>query len=295
MTVDTGKRTILSSLTLTVLLLGTLLAASVPCTAEPPRTIIGLALEQYSIEIMASPNEDSSGVIAGSVTLSSKVPGEGVSVQFSYVSTDELYALPEPGSFIFTDLGTEYFNITIFLKEDTPPGGDYRITIVVTASSRTSSTTDNRQVTVYPTWEVMAEATVLKAPPAVGPGGTTTGEVEVWNTGSRYVECDLVLQGDPDGVVKEVALLSSLDVTPAIWDKAEFIIEVEPNAPVGMHTVLLGVVTQMDDGTVLILDVVTIELEVEEPAGFDPVGPIIVLVGCLVVLGVLAVSFRRKA
>lgn len=293
-TVDTGKRTVLSSRTLTVLILGALLAASVPCTAEPPRIIIGLDLEQYSIEIMASPNEDTSGVIAGSVTISSKVPGESVSVQFTYISNGELYALPDPGSFIFTDLGTEYFNITIFLKEDTPPGGDYRITIVVTASSRNSSTTDNRQITVYPTWEVMAEATILKEPPAVEQGGTTTGEVEVRNTGSRYVVCDLVVQGDPGGVVKEVALLSSISVTPNLWDKAEFRIDVEPNAPVGVHTVLLGVVTQMDDGTVLILDVVTIELEVEERAGFDPVGPIIILVGGLVILGVLALSLRRK-
>ena len=293
-TVDTGKRTILFSLTLTVLLLGTLLAASVPCNADP-RIIIGLELEQYSIEIMSSPNEDTSGTIAGSVTLSSKMPGEGVSVQFSYIGAPELYALPEPGSMIFTELGTEYFNITIFLKEDTPLGGDYRISIVVTASSRTTSAEDTRQVTVYPAWDVMAEATILKAPPAVGPGGTTTGKVEVRNTGSRYVMCDLVLQGDPDRVVKEVTLLSSLGVPPNIWDKAEFDIVIEADAPVGMHTVALGLVTQMDDGTVLILDVITIEVEVEEKEGFDPLGPIIVLVGGLVILGVLALSLRRKA
>lgn len=294
-TVDKGERTILSSLTLTVLLLGTLLTASVPCTAEPPRITVGLDLEQYSIEIMSSPTKDTSGVIAGSVTISSKVPGESVSVQFSYYGAGELYALPEPGSFIFTDLGTQYFNVTIFLKEDTPPGGDYRITIGVTASSRNSASTCDQQVTVYPTWEVMAEATVLKAPPAVEPGGTTVGKVEVRNTGSRYVVCDLILQGDPDGVVKEVALLSSIGVTPNIWDKAEFSIEVGPNAPVGVHTVVLGVVTQMDDGTVLLLDVVTIEVEIEEATGFDPVGPIIVLVGGLVILGVAAYLFRRKA
>ena len=294
MTVGAGKRTILSSLTLTVLLLGTLLTASVPCTADQ-WIIVSLELDQYSIEIMASPNEDTCGTIAGSVTLSSKLPGESVSVQFHIAGAVELYALTEPGSFIFTDLGTEYFNVTIFLKEDTPPGGDYRTTIGVTASSRTGSGTADQQVTVYPTWYVKAEATVLKEPPAVEPGGSTTGTVEVRNTGSRYVECDLVVQGDPDGVVKEVALLSSIDVTPNLWDKAEFRIDVEPNAPVGVHTVLLGVVTQMDDGTVLILDVVTIELEVEERAGFDPVGPIIILVGGLIILGVLAFSFRRKA
>ncbi len=286
MTVDTGERTILPSLTLTVLLLGTLLAVSVPCTADPWITV-GLELEQYSIEIMASPNKDTSGVIAGSVTISSKVPGESVYVQFVYYGSGALYALPEPGSFIFTDLGTEYFNITIFLKEDTSPGGDYRITIGVTASSRNSSTTDDRQVTVYPTWEVMAEATILKAPPAVEPGGTTTGEVEVRNTGSRYVECDLALQADPDGVVNDVALLSSLDVTPNIWDKAEFRLDIAPNAPAGVHTVVLGVVTPMDDGTLVTLDVVTIEIEVEEKAGFDPAGVIIVIVVALIAIAAL--------
>ena len=291
MTVDTGNRTILPSLTLTVLLLGTLLAVSVPCTADP-WTNIGLDLDEYSIEIPASPNEDTSGIIAGSVTLSSKVPGESVSVQFAIFGAPELYMITEPGSIIFTDLGTEYFNVTIFLKEDTPPGGDYKMTIVVTASSRTSSATDERQVTVYPTWFVMAEATILKEPPAVEPGGSTTGMVEVRNTGSRYVECELVLQGDPDGVVKEVALLSSLGVTPNIWDKAEFRLDIAPNAPAGVHTVLLALVTQMDDGTVLTLDMVTIEVEVEETAGFDPVGPIIVLVATLIAIA--ALILRRR-
>ena len=206
MPVGLGERTILCSLTLAILLLGTFLAVSVPCTAESWISV-DLELEQYSIEIMASPNEDTSGIIAGSVTLSDKVPGESVSVQFAIFGAPELYMITEPGSFIFTDLGTEYFNVTIFLKEDTPPGGDYKMTIGVTASSRTSSATADRQVTVYPTWDVMAEATILKGPPAVEPGGTTTGKVEVRNTGSRYVECDLAIQAGPDGVVKEVALL----------------------------------------------------------------------------------------
>ena len=55
---------------------------------------------------------------------------------------------------------------------------------------------------------------------------------------------------------------------------------------------VLAVVTQMDDGTVLILDVVTIEVEVEEPAGFDPVGPIIVLVAALIAIAALVLRRR---
>ncbi|NOQ53636.1 MAG: hypothetical protein GQ558_03415 [Thermoplasmata archaeon] len=333
MTVDTGKRTILSSLTLTVLLLGTLLAASVPCTAEPPRTIIGLALDQYSIEIMASPNEDAMPLVVaypepspsvssftvglnletysiemmisteedtktsikGWVNVNDMRPVETVSVQIESTGFRDLYAYPEPGFFIFERDGKQYFNLTLVLLEDTPPQDYFDLVISATAKTPLNQVISFQEMIVTPVFLLSAESILVSLPEDAPPGETPLGTLRITNTGSIYSEYRLVVVSDPDLVVDEIGFYERAELVPGFYDEFEFYIAIVEDATTGTHSVdiELWAHTQYEIGDVM--DTFTIEVQVEDTSS-SVTGPLLLLVvGILAIVGVTAHPLRRKA
>jgi uncharacterized membrane protein len=233
--------------------------------------------------------------LTGTVTIIEKNPAETVLVELYIWGDSWTYALPDPGSFIFHQLGTQSFNLTVFLKEDAPPGDIYQVSIRAYASSTLDSGDDIRLLSVIPTWSLASEATLMEEPKDVSPGGAATGIVEILNTGSRYADYFLVVAEDPDGVVALVELHQPVELAPNLLEKARFDIEVDPSASPGEHRVVIGLMTRLDAEETQSLDTFEVVISVVEPE--DVTGPGILLMGVLVVVGLMAVAIllRRKA
>lgn len=248
------------------------------------------------MELPASPSEDTHDVVEGWVRLLDKRPGDNVFVEMSTGGSDQLYHVVDPFTFTFTELGTRYFNVTVFLKEDNPPGESYQMFVRAFASTLGDSTDDAIVLTVHSTWFLAAEAELIEPPREVVPGRGSTGIVEVINTGSRWAAYELTLEGDPDGVVSSIRFEQEVQLLPNFWEKAEFRVKTRDDATPGTHRVSIALTTTLDDGTAQRLDGFSFDLEVEEPQDRSPAGPVLVLVLAVIACG-LAVAYhlRRKA
>ena len=236
-----------------------------------------------------------SRMITGTVSITEKNPAENVIVQLETMSDTWTYGIPDPSSLFFQQLGTQSFNLTVYLKEDVPPGGVYQLSIRAFASSTLDSADDNRQLLVIPTWYLAAEATLLEEPRGVVPGSTVSGVVEILNTGSRYSDYFLVVAEDPDDVIEKVVFNQPVELGPNMLEKAQFDVEVQASAPLGNHRVVISLLTRTDSGEIQSLDTFSINLEVVESEEGLAFG--MVTMGVLVLVGLMAIAIllRRKA
>ena len=264
-------------------------------SAAPIEIQVVLELSTYSLEISASPNRDTSRTMTGTVSITEKNPGETIVVTLYLYDDTWTYGVPDPGSFIFQQRGTQSFNLTVYLVEDAPPGGVYQMSISAQAESQLDAAADSRVLTIIPTWELAAETTLVEEPGPSAPGGTTSGLVEIKNSGSMYAEYFLVVAEDPDGVVEAVDFRQSVELAPNWIKKFKFDLELSDTATLGEHRVVLGLMTQADEDETLSLDTFSFIVEVVRSEEGTSSSIVIVSVLCFLGLMVLALLLRRKA
>ncbi len=253
-------------------------------------------MSTYHLNVVMEPNEDSSATVEGWVNLLKKRPGEVVSVTLTIDGDSNLWGFPDPASFVFQELGTKYFNLSVTVREDTPESPPLHLTVGAQASSRTASDVFQVEMVVYPLHVILrGEAELVDPPGEVEPGGYTTGLVEIFNEGSRPTTYSLVLLADPDGVVDEVGFFEDPELGNNYLKKKEFQVVATSDAEVGSHFVEIGLIAYQDPQDTVVVDTFSFQLQViERDEGFNWT---IALFLVIVVLGIVAVAvfvMRRR-
>ena len=257
---------------------------------------ISLEMDTYHVNVEMEPNEDSSAVVEGWVNLLRKRPGEVVSVTLSVDTDPSTWGFPDPSSFVFQELGTRYFNLTVTVREDTPESPPLHMSLGAQASSRTASDTFHVDLTVHPVHQVIkGEGELVDPPGEVEPGGYTTGTVELFNEGSRPTTYSLMLMEDPDGVVEKVHFFEDPELGNNYLKKKDFEVVATSDAEPGSHFVKVGLRAYQDPKEPVLVDTFTFQLQVVEPEGGLDGGT--VLVTFIVIAALLVASayvLRRK-
>jgi hypothetical protein len=207
-----------------------------------------------------------------------------------------LYGSVDPASFVFQEIGTEYFNLTVWVKEDTPEGNPLHMSVGAHASSRTDADDFRVDLNVYPKHKVISgETTLVEDPGRVEAGGSTTGTVEIFNEGTRPTTYSLVLMNDPDKVVKSIRFFDDPEMGQNYLKKVDFEVRVKADASIGTHSVQVGLQTYGDSGDPLIVDTFSFDLQVTEPEETFRWGAAVMIVVALVsISGAVAFAIRRR-
>jgi hypothetical protein len=270
--------------------------ASVPVGSSPSGNFgVGLHLEEYSIEMLLSTEQDTVRVVPGWVDVTDMRLGETVSVQLSSTGYYYLYAGPDPQWFLFERDGRQYFNLTLTLKEDAPLYEDNKILLSATAKTYLDQAISDVELVVTLTFQFTATASLVTRPPEAGPGGVSEGVLKVTNTGSIYGVYHLKVASDPDSVVTDVSFRWEADLTPGFYDDFPFRVEVAGDAPSGKHRVTIEVwgTTQYDTGD--LMDTFTVEVQVSESSWLGTGTALVSAIVIVAIIGAAAYALRRKA
>ncbi len=272
------------------------IAPSTQATPADEWVEISLEMSTYHLNVVMEPNEDSSATVEGWVNLLKKRPGEVVSVTLTIDGDSNLWGFPDPASFVFQEMGTKYFNLTVTVREDTPESPPLHLTVGAHASSRTASDVFQVEMVVYPLHVILrGEAELVDPPGEVEPGGYTTGLVEIFNEGSRPTTYSLVLLADPDGVVDEVGFFEDPELGNNYLKKREFQVVARSGAEVGSHFVEIGLMAYQDPQDTVVVDTFSFQLKVVEPeARFSWGSALVVGVAVLGLVAVAVVLWRRR-
>jgi len=257
---------------------------------------ITLEMSTYRLDIPIDPDADSSETIEGWVTLVDKRPGETVNVQMYLNSDSLLYGIMNPAAMSFSELGTKYFNLTVYVKEDTGEVGPLKMAVSAFASSLVGNAEAHVELNVYPVAKSMSGTVDLSTNPGnVEPGGTSSGSVVIHNEGSRPAYYDLMVTSDTGEVVKEVRFKEDASLGPGWVRERDFEVEVKKGASPGVYTVGVGLTTVDDTGHPLVLDTFTFDLKVVEGEEESATGPIVFTVLVVVVAIVALLYWRRRS
>jgi hypothetical protein len=257
---------------------------------------ITLELSTYHLNVQMEPNEDGEATVEGWVNLIKKRPGEVVSVAMTVDADQLLWGTCDPSSVVFQELGTKYFNVSVWVREDTPGGNPLHMSIGAQASSRTASDTFRVELNVLPVHEtIVGEADLTRPPGRVGPGGSSTGEIEIFNEGTRPTIYSLVLMEDPDDVVKSVAFFADPELGNNYIEKREFQVVVRSDAEVGSHFVKVGLLAYQDPQETIIVDTITFQLQVVEPdTTFDWGSATVIIIVLVTIAAVVTIVIRKR-
>jgi hypothetical protein len=282
----------------TILLLATLLPIGIAETPLDERVEIDLYLAVSNLEMPVGTQDVTTAMVQGWVVMSKKPPGESVPVEFLVTPQDHYVSgTANPSVLAFHREGTLYFNLSILMIEDTPPGVGHRIDVNARANSKIGTDGDAAVLIVTGIAQFDGQAEMKKQPKKVRPGGTAKGVVQVTNTGTQYCEYYLELMVDQGAVVESVEFDIKVELTPNWVEKAPFSIDVPDAHLPGQYSTTIGLMARLQDGSTFRVDTFEVFIEVTEPEDEGGAGPwlvAIVVVFALVAVFV-AVAVRRKA
>lgn len=262
------------------------------------RVDIELELEKASIVMPVSTQHITMVELQGWVDIIKKPPGETVRVDISTASPGQYKAggKVSPESLYFFLETRLFFNLSITMNEDATPGFEYLLDIIGIATSKLGSDTDVFHLTIETVPELDGEALLREHPDSVAPGGSTAGVVQVTNLGTIYALFRLSVEDDPKDIIDSVDFRIEVELIPNWVEVVHFDINVARSAPVGEHTVTIGLNVVLDDGSNLLVDTYDVTFFVREKDGdtADTYG-LLIVIGIIVASVVAALLLRRKS
>ena len=273
---------------------------SYPATCHPTdeRLEIDLELELAEVEMPVSTQNLTELNVLGWVEMSRKPPGETIIVELAATPLGQysvgMSVNPDKLAFFYT--GTRYFNLTIWMQEDTAPGKEYLVDVVASADSMIAYDDDTFHLKITTVPDLWGKAAMLEQPPGIGPGGTTTGKVQITNTGTRYAEYRMEVLSDTDSIVEAAGFNIRPVMVPNWVEKVSFDIEVADTAVPGQYSVTMALLVVQDDGSTTTVDSFDVSITVLEPDEARAVPFLALVVASLIVIAlVVAIILRRKA
>lgn len=281
------------------LLSSALLAPVVSSSPYDERLEIDMEMELTDIIMPVSTQHISEVLVPGWVDVLDKPPAERVTVEVVVEMQGQfvINAAAYPGTQYFTYTGRQYFNLSLRLAEDTPPGREYLMDVIANAEGKVGFDSDVVHMTVTTVPELAGDAEVFEAPGEVPPGGVANGLIEVRNTGTRYAEYRLTVADDPGEVVEELRFTIEVEMTPNWVEKTPFVLKVDRDARPGTHRIEVQLMVVNDDGGTTNVDRFVIDLVVvedEEPT-FDWYTATVIVLVLVSIVAVIAFILRRKA
>jgi hypothetical protein len=259
---------------------------------------VDVELETDYLEMPVSTQEFSEVFLQGWVVISQKPPGERIPVEITIASTGQynIGATPLPNILYFDVQETQYFNLSIRFQEDAPPGFQYLVDVDARAESRIANDVDTFHLTVFTVPELDGHASMLQQPDPTEPGSSTTGLVQVTNSGTKYAMYDVSISKDPDSVVDTIDFNIEVEMTPNWVEKVPFDIQTAGSARPGDHTVTLALNVVNDDGTRTQVDTFEVTISIKEPED-ERTLPYTIIMAVAVLISVFIIAFlvRRKA
>jgi hypothetical protein len=249
----------------TVVMLGV-----VPTVSSYPadeRLDIDLDMERSEVDMPVSTHRYTEVNVQGWVDVIDKPPGENIAVELLVIKPgqDFIGATAYPDFLYFTYTGRRYFNLSLRLQEDTPPGKEYLVSVDANADAKIGYDNDAFHLTVRTVPDLAGKALLIEPPAKVRPGGTTTGTVRVTNDGTRYAEYRLSVRDDPSGCIEDVHFNMEIEMTPNWVEDAPFDVIVSDSTPAGVHKVALDLLVIHDDGSSENVDHFEFEIQVVKP------------------------------
>jgi hypothetical protein len=256
-------------------------------------------MEATDVVMPVSTQHISELLVPGWVDVRDKPPAERVTVEMVVEMQGQfvINAAAYPGTHYFTNPGRQYFNLSLRLAEDTPPGREYLMDVIANAEGAVGFDTDVVHMTVTTVPELAGDAEVFEAPKEVPPGGVASGVVEVRNTGTRYAEYRLAVADDPGEVVEEVRFTMEVEMTPNWVERAPFVLMVDRDARPGTHRIEVQLLVVNDDGGTTNVDRFVIDLVVDEDeeGTFDWYTATVIVLVLVSIAAIIALLLRRKA
>jgi len=259
---------------------------------------IDLTLEAAEVEMTVSTQELTELNVLGWVVMSKKPPGETIAVNLEVMPQGQynIAAGAYPNALYFFYTGKQYFNLTIRLREDTPPGKEYLLDVDATAESKIAYDGDTFHLKIVTIPDLWGDAQMLEHPADAEPGGTTRGTVQVVNTGTRYCSYRMSVFQDPNAVVESVRFNARVEMKPNWVEQVPFDLTIAESTLPGEYNIVMALLVVHDDGSTAIVDQFNVHVTVDEAEEVTTFPYVAVSVVAVMVAGLaIAIMLRRKA
>jgi len=228
-----------------------------------------------------------------------KPPGETITVELlvSKPGQDFIGGGAYPDTLYFFYTGRQFFNLTLRLQEDTPPGKTYLVDVDAKAVSKIGYDNDVCHLTVQSVPDLAGKAMMVEPPPSSAPGEITSGIVGVTNSGTMYAEYLLSVSEDLGKIVEDVYFTMEIEMTPNWVENAPFDLVISDSARPGDHHVVLNLLVVQDSGATTIVDRFEFEVtvvEVEEDT-FEWGSAMVIVLIFVVIAAIVFIAIRRRA